>query len=173
MNKINESYAVSEELGTKLNSILADEFLAAMFYRLCIVAMKGRKQHQLEELAEENGKDELEDHYKNLYEWMQSKGIRVETSLSKYENITNCTKLNVEDGESTNSIIDKLILSENEAIDVYESIIPETELDLNTMLCGFLKDEREHLKKLEDIKNEMGDEVENDEEQQGSLDLTK
>ena len=144
-----------------------------MFYRLCIVAMKGRKQHQLEELAEENGKDELEDHYKNLYEWMQSKGIRVETSLSKYENITNCTKLDVEDGESTNSIIDKLILSENEAIDVYESIIPETELDLNTMLCGFLKDEREHLKKLEDIKNEMGDEVENDEEQQGSLDLTK
>ena len=114
MNKINESYEVSEELGAKLNSILADEFLAAMFYRLCIVAMKGRKQHQLEELAEENGKDELEDHYKNLYEWMQSKGIRVETSLSKYENITNCTKLDVEDGESTNSIIDKLILSENE-----------------------------------------------------------
>lgn len=159
MKKINESYDVSEDLASKLNSVLADEFLASIFYRLSIVAMKGCKQHELEELAKENGEDELEDHYKNLYEWMQSKGIKVVTDVSEYENITNCTKLGVEDGESTASIIDKLILSENEAIDCYESLIPETELDLNTMLCGFLKDEREHLKKLEDIKNEMEDEV--------------
>lgn len=156
MKKINESYEVSEELESKLNSILADEFLASMFYRLCVVAMKGNKQNQLEELAEENGKDELEDHYKNLYEWMQSKGIKVITSISEYENITNCTKFEVQDGESTSSIVDKLITSEMEAIDVYETIIPETELDLNTMLCGFLNDEREHLKKLQDIKDEMG-----------------
>ena len=79
MNKINESYAVSEELGAKLNSILADEFLAAMFYRLCIVAMKGRKQHQLEELAEENGKDELEDHAYWLLERLDQLNKQPET----------------------------------------------------------------------------------------------
>lgn len=164
MKKVNESYEISEDLASKLNSVLADEFLASVFYRLCIVAMKGCKQHELEELAKDNGQDELEDHYKNLYEWMQSKGIKVVTSISEYENITNCTKFDVEDGESTESIVDKLITSENEAIDVYETIIPETELDLNTMLCGFLKDEREHLKKLQDIKDEMNDDMSNRQE---------
>lgn len=157
MKKLNESYEVSEDLASKLNSILADEALAHQFYNLCVVAMKGNKRHELEEVAKDNGKDEFEDHYMNLCNWMQSKGIKVVTSYSEYDNITNCTKFDVKDGESTVSILDKLITSEMEAIDVYETIIPETELDLNTMLSSFLKDEREHLKKLQDIKDEIGE----------------
>ena len=57
---------------------------------------------------------------------------------------------------STKEIVDQLILSEEEAIAIYEDTIPHTELDLNTMLCGFLKDEREHLKELVDCRDEMG-----------------
>ena len=151
-----ESYEVSEELAQRLRSLLSDEFLASEAYRLAIVAMKGNKQHRLEEIAEKNGEDELEDHFKNLYEWMQSKGIRVVTDRDEMAQITNGTILKFKDGMSTREIIDQLILSEEEAIDIYEDTIPHTELDLNTMLCGFLKDEREHLKELMDCRDEMG-----------------
>ena len=151
-----ESYEVSEELAQQLRSVLSDEFLAAEAYRIAEYAMAGKKQHLLEEVAEENGKDELEDHFKNLCEWMQSKGIKVVTSHKEMEQITNCTPIEIEDGESTVSILEKLILSEVEAISVYEDIIPETKLDLKVMLAGFLKDEREHLKALMDIRAELG-----------------
>lgn len=153
---VKESYEVSEELADRLNSVLADEFLAAELYRLAELAMKGNKQHRLSEIADENGEDELEDHFKNLSEWMQSKGIRVVTNRDEMLDITNCSVFTVEDGDSTKDIVDKLIQSEEEAIDVYEDLIPETDLDLHTMLCGFLKDEREHLKALVDARDEMG-----------------
>ena len=151
-----ESYEVSPELADRLNSILADEFLAAEFYRLAELAMKGNKQHRLSEIADENGEDELEDHFKNLSEWMQSKGIRVVTNHDEMLDITNATVFTVEDGDSTKDIVDKLIQSEEEAIEAYENLIPDTDLDLHTMLCGFLKDEREHLKALTDARDEMG-----------------
>lgn len=153
---VKESYEVSEELVDRLNSILADEFLAAEFYRLAELAMKGNKQHRLSEIADENGEDELEDHFKNLSEWMQSKGIRVVTNHDEMLDITNATVFTVEDGDSTKDIVDKLIQSEEEAIEAYEDLIPDTDLDLHTMLCGFLKDEREHLKVLTDARDEMG-----------------
>ena len=153
---VKESYEVSEELAKRLNSILADEFLASEAYRLAIVAMKGNKQHRLEEIAEKNGEDELEDHFKNLSDWMQSKGLTVVTDTDEMKEITNGTILKFKDGMSTTEIVDQLILSEEEAIAVYEDTIPHTELDLNTMLCGFLKDEREHLKELVDCRDEMG-----------------
>ena len=153
---VKESYEVSEELANRLNSILADEFLAAEFYRLAELAMKGNKQHRLSEIADENGEDELEDHFKNLSEWMQSKGIRVVTNHDEMLDITNATVFTVEDGDSTSDIVDKLIQSEEEAIEAYENLIPDTDLDLHTMLCGFLKDEREHLKALTDARDEMG-----------------
>ena len=151
-----ESYEVSEELAQRLRSVLSDEFLAAEFYRLAELAMKGNKQHRLSEIADENGEDELEDHFKNLSEWMQSKGIRVVTNHDEMLDITNATVFTVEDGDSTKDIVDKLIQSEEEAIEAYEDLIPDTELDLHTMLCGFLKDEREHLKALVDARDEMG-----------------
>ena len=151
-----ESYDISPELEDRLNSILADEFLAAEFYRLAELAMKGKKQHRLSEIADENGEDELEDHFKNLSEWMQSKGIRVVTNHDEMLDITGATVFTVEDGDSTEDIVDKLIQSEEEAIEAYEDLIPDTDLDLHTMLCGFLKDEREHLKALQDCKDEMG-----------------
>ena len=153
---VKESYEVSPELEDRLNSILADEFLAAEFYRLAELAMKGNKQHRLSEIADENGEDELEDHFKNLSEWMQSKGIRVVTNHDEMLDITNGSVFTVEDGDSTKDIVDKLIQSEEEAIEAYEDLIPDTDLDLHTMLCGFLKDEREHLKALKDAKDEMG-----------------
>ena len=153
---VKESYEVSPELADRLNSILSDEFLAAEFYRLAEVAMKGKKQHLLSEIAEKNGEDELDDHFKNLSEWMQSKGIRVVTNHDEMLDITGATVFTVEDGDSTKDIVDKLIQSEEEAIEAYEDLIPETDLDLHTMLCGFLKDEREHLKALQDAKDEMG-----------------
>ena len=153
---VKESYEISPELEDRLNSILADEFLAAQLYRLAELAMKGKKQHLLSEIADENGKDELDDHFKNLSEWMQSKGIRVVTNHDEMLDITGATVFTVEDGDSTKDIVDKLIQSEEEAIAAYEDLIPETDLDLRVMLCGFLKDEREHLKALQDCKDEMG-----------------
>jgi ferritin-like protein len=136
--------------------VLSDEFLAAEFYKLAELAMKGNKQHRLSEIAHENAEDELEDHFKNLSEWMQSKGIKVVTNHDEMLDITNGSVFTVEDGDSTSDIVDKLIQSEEEAIEAYEDLIPDTDLDLRVMLCGFLKDEREHLKALTDARDEMG-----------------
>lgn len=167
---VSESYEVTDDLAEKLNSVLADEWLANQFYILCTVAMKGKKQHELDDVAKGNAFDELDDHYTNLYKWMQANGVKVVTSPDEYKEMTNCTKFDVQDGESTSSIVKKLIQSEEEAIEVYEKLIPETELDLNTMLCGFLKDEREHLKKLNDILDDMSDHSEVSDEKIDHLD---
>jgi len=152
-------YKVGKSLADKLNSILADEFLAFVTYEMCEVAMVGKKQNLLERISGDNGYDELNHHFKELYRWMQSNGLAVVTSLSEMQKITNCTKFVIEDGMKTSEIVDILIKSEKEAIGVYESVLDEKEVkyDLNTMLAGFLKDEREHLKKLEDAKAEMKD----------------
>ena len=120
---VKESYEVSPELEQRLNSILADEFLAAEFYRLAELAMKGKKQHLLSEIAEENGKDELDDHFKNLSEWMQSKGIRVVTNHDEMLDITNGSVFTVEDGDSTEDIVDKLTQSEEEAIEEADFVL--------------------------------------------------
>ena len=88
---------------------------------------------------------------------MQAKGMKVVTSHSEMESTTNCTPIDVADGMSTTDLIDKLILSEEEAIAVYEDTIPHAEYDLKQILCDFLKDEREHLKALKDVKSELKD----------------
>ena len=87
---------------------------------------------------------------------MQSKGLRVVTNHDEMLDITGATVFTVEDGDSTEEIVGKLIQSEEEAIEAYENLIPYTDLDLKVMLCGFLKDEREHLKVLMDCRDEMG-----------------
>lgn len=155
--QINESYEVSSELEETLNSILSDEFLAHENYLLGKIAMKGNKNHILGELAEKNGDDELKDHFANLVTWMQSKGLKPVTSHKEMEKLTTCTKFNITDEASTEEILDSFIIGEKEAIDRYEEVLEreDVKLDLEVMLAGFLKDEREHLKELQDIKDEM------------------
>lgn len=155
--KAEDKYEISDSLAKLLNSILADEFLAYITYKMCEVAMVGNKQHNLVEVADDNGKDELDDHFKNLVDWMQSKGIKVVTSVDEMAKITNCTKFTVTDGMKTSEVVDILIKSEQEAIAVYEKTLDDESVkyDLRTMLSGFLQDEREHLKKLTDIRSEM------------------
>lgn len=152
-----DSYEVPKELADKLNSIVADEFLAYITYKMCEVAMVGNKQNMLIRISESNGLDELEDHFRKLVDWMQSKGIKVVTSVDEMEKITNCTKFTVTDGMKTSEVVDILIKSEQEAIEVYEKTLDDESVkyDLRTMLSGFLQDEREHLKKLTDIRSEM------------------
>ena len=153
-----ESYELSDELVGELQSIAAEEFLANEMYNLAERAMKGKKQHLLSEIAKENGKDELEDHFENLCDWMQSKEIPVPTSYDDMVDMAQGTLFNFDDGESTEEIIENLILSEQEAIAHYEDVLDmeDCKYDLRVMLCGFLKDEREHLKALMDVRDEMG-----------------
>lgn len=154
-----ESYELSDELIGELQSIASEEFLANEMYLLAERAMKGKKQHLLSEVAKENGKDELEDHFENLCDWMQSKGIPVPTAYDDMVELAKGTLFDFDDGESTTEIIENLILSEQEAIAHYEDVLDmeDCKYDLKTMLCGFLKDEREHLKELMDIRDEMGE----------------
>ena len=152
-----DKYEVPSKLADRLKSIVADEFLAYITYKMCQVAMKGNKQHRLTEISESNGIDELDDHFKNLVDWMQSNGIKVVTSVDEMSKITNCTKFTVTDGMKTSEVVDILIKSEEEAISVYEKTLDDADVkyDLRTMLSGFLQDEREHLKKLTDVRDEM------------------
>jgi len=152
-------YKVGKSLHEKLNSILADEFLAYVTYKMCEVAMVGRKQNLLDKIANSNGWDELDDHFRKLSVWMQSCGLSVVTDIEEMRKITNCTKFAIKDGMKTSEVVDILIKSEKEAIGVYESILKDKEVqsDLTVLLSGFLTDEREHLKKLEDAKAEMKD----------------
>lgn len=160
-----ESYEISSELVDELNSIVAEEYLAFQAYKMAEVAMRGKKQHLLVELSKENGKDELDDHFENLVNWMQSKGIEVVTEIDDMRKLSKCSEFTFKDGDSTRKIIEDLILSEEEAIAHYEEVLErgDVKYDLQTMLAGFLKDEREHLKKLVDIRNEMTDEPSQDE----------
>jgi len=152
-----DAYEITDELKGKLNALVADEFLAFINYRMCRVAMKGNKQHELDRASTTIGWDEMEDHFENLVNWMQSKGITVVTSVKEMERITNCTVFEIKDGDATSEIVDKLIKSEEEAIAAYEKVLDDAAVkyDLRTLLSRFLTDERRHLKRLTDVKNEM------------------
>ena len=158
MKMITESYKISDDVLNELRSILSEEYLANEMYRMAYFAMLGKKQHLLQDVSMENAKDEFDDHFTNLMNWMQSNGLEVVTSRDEMVKLAQCTLFHFKDGASTIEVLDSLILSEQEAISHYEDVLDMdgVKYDLHVMLAGFLKDEREHLKALMDIRAELG-----------------
>ena len=158
MKKITESYKISDDVLNELRSILSEEYLANEMYRMAYFAMSGKKQHLLQDVSMENAKDEFDDHFTNLMNWMQSNGVEVVTSRDEMVKLAQCTLFHFKEGASTIEVLDSLILSEQEAISHYEDVLDMggVKYDLHVMLAGFLKDEREHLKALMDIRAELG-----------------
>ena len=157
MKMITESYKISDDVLNELRSILSEEYLANEMYRMAYFAMSGKKQHLLQDVSMENAKDEFDDHFTNLMNWMQSNGLEVVTSRDEMVKLAQCTLFHFKDGASTIEVLDSLILSEQEAISHYEDVLDMdgVKYDLHVMLAGFLKDEREHLKALMDIRAEL------------------
>jgi len=142
-----------------IRSLVADEFLAWTSYYFYEIISQGKALNYTNKIFEENGKDELEDHYHKLVNWMQSNHIPVPTGLGEMQEICNTQYNALHDPTNTSELVDQMIIAEIEAIDAYTQAMKEPAVleypDLVTMLGEICIDEREHLKNLEDVKSNI------------------
>lgn len=142
-----------------IRSLVADEFLAWTSYYFYEIISQGKALNYTNKIFEENGKDELEDHYHKLVNWMQSNHIPVPTGLSEMQDICNTQYHALQDPSNTTDLVDQMITAEKEAIDAYVQAMKEPAVleypDLVIMLGEICNDEREHLKNLDDVKSNI------------------
>lgn len=154
-----------KSLSEILRSLAADEWLATWQYNANRIAAKGKNLNFLDKVFETNGKDEYEDHFNKLVNWMQSKEIPVELDFVEMQKIANTPFVAIKDPTNTRDMVTLEIQAEKEAIDGYTEAMQNPEVtkypDLVVVLGEILADERTHLKDLEDLKGAMDDESAN------------
>jgi ferritin-like protein/outer membrane lipoprotein SlyB len=146
-----------EKLSKILIKLAADEYIAYNQYYLGALSAKGKHLNYLEKVFDTNGKDELDDHFNKLVDWMQSVGISPEFDYLEIDKKAGTKFVGIKDGTDTRSLVDLEITAEKEAIESYENALKDELVksypDLVTLLGEILIDERTHLRDLEDLKS--------------------
>lgn len=147
------------ELKRILVRLANDEYIAYNQYYLNALAAKGKQLDYLTKVFDTNGKDELDDHYQKLIDWMQSKEISPDFNYQSINDNAGTKFMSIHDGISTRELVDMEITAELEAINSYETALESNSVrvypDLVTLLGEILIDERTHLRDLQDLKDSM------------------
>lgn len=142
-----------------LNSLLGDEYNAWKQYTMMTMAAKGKSLARVEEVFKNAGNEEMYDHFENLYKWMQSIGMKPVNDPEELDKICGCPFVKVEREQDTVSLVEIAVKAENAAIDAYskalEMDVVKAYPDLVYLLSEFLKDERGHLRELQDAQTQM------------------
>ena len=154
-----------------LNSLLGDEYNAWKQYTMMIIAAKGKSLARVEEVFKNAASEEMYDHFENLYKWMQSTGMKPVNDPDELDKICGCPFVKVEREQDTASLVEIAIKAENAAIEAYSKALEMDVIkaypDLVYLLSEFLKDERGHLRELQDAQTQMngfdGNEIEEEE----------
>lgn len=143
-----------------LNSLIADEYFAWAQYYMGKIAAKGKTLNFLGKIFDENGEDELEDHFKRLVDYVQGVDGRVIVDVNKMKEITNCPFIEIEDGVSTSELAEIALKMEDCAIDAYRSALALDEVrsrpELVVLLSDILNDEIVHRREIMDLRGSIG-----------------
>lgn len=138
-----------------LNLFIANEFFAWQQYFLARVVAKGKSLKYAEGVFADNGNEELDDHFKELVEYAQSMGFDPEVNPKQMEKNTSSPYRELDLSQPTKELVIMLIDEEKQAIDEYEAAAKGKATKEHPSLCfmfsEFAKDERVHLKELEDL----------------------
>lgn len=160
--KLDFSYQEFLQLIDMLNDALAEELLAWYHYSITAPFLYGKFHHETLELFEETAKDEFEDHAQWLMQRLQQFGVtpsRVAHPSMLDEVATH--KYIMPTFDTAGAIINN-IEAERGAIETYtkiESFTKDKDITTHSKIEEILKDEQEHLQKLQNIYKDITTEV--------------
>lgn len=138
-----------------LNLFIANEFFAWQQYFMARVVAKGKSLNYSDDVFADNGNEELDEHFKELVEYAQSMGIDPEVNPKRMEENASAPYRELDLSKPTGELVKLLIDEERQAIDEYESAAKgsaaEDQPSLKFLFSEIAKDERLHLKELEDL----------------------
>ena len=145
----------SAGLGELINSLIADELLAAAQYKTAHIVACGKAFAFADKVFLKNGDEEYEDHVEELVDFAQS--MKIPLHVNPSDAAQNCTTpyVDVSDCEDTESLVCILLDAEEKAIAAYEAAAKSAaacEYPSFGYLCSEIAlDERGHKKELEDV----------------------
>lgn len=149
----------TSSLEDTLNTYIADEYFAALQYKMAKVVAQGKALDYADSVFEDNEEDE-EEHFNEIVTFAQSLKIPVKVNPDEMKN--NCTTpyVDVVDGDTTAQLVSILIAAEKSAIKGYtiglsNETITKEHPELIQFLGEKLNDERTHLKELEDLESNI------------------
>ena len=149
----------SPELEDLLNSLLGDEYNAWKQYTMMVIAAKGKSLARVEEVFKNAGNEEMYDHFENLYKWMQSVEMLPMNDPEELDKACKCPYVKIAREQDTASLVKIAIEAEEAAILAYQTALDldsvKTYPDLVYLLSEFLKDERGHLRELQDVQSQI------------------
>lgn len=142
-----------------LNSLLGDEYNAWKQYTMMTMAAKGKSLARVEEVFKNAGNEEMYDHFENLYKWMQSAGMPPMNDPEELDAACKCPYVKIQREQDTESLVKIAVEAEQAAISAYEKALELKSVkaypDLVYLLSEFLKDERGHLRELQDVQSQI------------------
>lgn len=153
----------SADLGIEkmLNMFIANEFFAWQQYFMAKVVAKGASLDYSDSVFSSNGNEEIDDHFRELVEYAQSMGFDPEINPKQMSDNTSSPYRDLELSQSTRELVELLIEEEKQAIEEYESSAKgkaaEEQPSFRFLLSELAKDERVHLKDLEDLLSSIDD----------------
>ena len=147
-----------------LNKLIAEEFIAGMFYNGCLLAAAKVSNEAFCKLFAETAADELNDHLLHLKKWAILNEYDVPFKLKDYEKYAeNAVKQlnNIKKDKDLDYYIDEAIKSEQDAIASYEEALKDDNIpyDLYAIMQQNYYDEIDHLESLNFLKYAFGAEA--------------
>lgn len=144
-----------------LDKLISEEMIAYYFYTGCIVASCCDVKKQLKTIFTDIAADELSDHYNKLVEFAISNGYDIPFKPKDYEkNAASSLSKQLDKLKTKQEIsyyVNEAFKQEETAINSYEEAMSYKDIpyELNAILMQNFYDEKEHLSKLETLKNAL------------------
>jgi len=157
-------FSADLEIGKLLNLFIANEYFAWKQYFMAKVVANGKALKYANSVFSDNGNEELDEHFKELVDYAQSINVDVEINPKQMCDNTSAPYIDLDSVESTKDLVKILIDAEKQAIDEYEDASDGNAAkdypSLRLMFAEMAKDERLHLKELEDLMSNIDSESE-------------
>ena len=154
-------FSADLEIEKMLNMFIANEFFAWQQYFMAKVVAKGASLDYSDSVFSSNGNEEIDDHFRELVDYAQSMGFDPEINPKQMSDNTSSPYRDLKLSQSTRELVELLIEEEKQAIEEYEAAAKgkaaEEQPSFRFLISELAKDERVHLKDLEDLLSSISD----------------
>ena len=169
MKEKKETGLVESKIAKAVCKLISEEYYAYQLYLFSGLSVKKEDLENVDQLFAEIGKDELNDHMKQLIAWCREYEVEVPASESEFKKLADVKAVKLVSGLKKNKdavyYINEAIKSEEIAIESYKKALEIDGIclltDLQSLLWHIYYDECEHLDKLNTSKIavEAGDDL--------------
>jgi len=146
------------KLSEVMNSLIADEWIASVKYKMLAFSCKGKAKDAVDKKLFEIADEEYNDHYTKLVTWSRNHGFKLITDPIELIRVANDKFPEFSDGLSTKEAVDIVIKAEVGAINAYTKYIKAVNKlypDLVAMFTELLSDEKKHKAEMTDLLSQV------------------